>query len=289
MTKTAFTICEGSAPRDGQPRVRLQEIGAQAARVVHELKVPLSMIDGSLQSLEQHASAATQYMRMATAPESDVEGLAARRTALDLEYLSEQAPALFDICRDGVRRLHVLIEQLGDYARGVQPTVPRTIIKLGDLLREATVMAACGRAVLPTIHAELGVEQVYGDAHALSRAFINLIANAFDAVADVGSACVWLTMVSIEPRFANRPAVEVQVRDNGPGVPSGMEARIFRPFVSTKSGRSGLGLGLAIAKTIVEQHGGTITLSVHRTAFEADRQLERGAEFVVRLPAIVEP
>jgi signal transduction histidine kinase len=72
--------------------------------------------------------------------------------------------------------------------------------------------------------------------------------------------------------------VFVSVADNGHGLPSGDTERIFEPFFSTKE--TGLGLGLAICRRIVESHGGWI---------EATNRPEGGAQFLVFLPASAAP
>jgi len=75
-------------------------------------------------------------------------------------------------------------------------------------------------------------------------------------------------------RSAVRAAdVEVSVCDTGPGLPAEVMATLFTPFVTTKT--NGLGVGLTIARTIVEAHGGTI---------DARENLDEGATFTVTLP-----
>ena len=288
ITRPVLRAYEGFGSPEGEQQHRLQEIGAQAARVAHELKVPLSLIDGGLQMLEECTLGAAQQARMAAVPLDGTES-ASFPAEFDLSSPSQQAPALLNICRNGVRRLHLLVEQLEDYTRDVQRTVPHALVDLGGLLREAIALAACGRAALPPVHVDVGTTgPVCGDTHALSRVFINLIGNAFEAVADTVDPHVWVTLGIVEPGSASNATAVVHVCDNGPGVPAGMEAHIFRPFVTTKSGHSGLGLGLAIAKSIVEQSGGTLALVAPGGAAQGDAETQRGADFVVRLPVVLE-
>jgi signal transduction histidine kinase len=118
-----------------------------------------------------------------------------------------------------------------------------------------------------TIDFESGVEvlRLRFDAKLLPRAFRNLIENALRASAGGGK-------VEVRVQQVGRSAL-VSVLDSGPGVPAELLARIFDPYFSTHD--TGTGLGLPIARRIVEEHGGTIT---------AQNRPERGLEATVALP-----
>ena len=111
---------------------------------------------------------------------------------------------------------------------------------------------------------------ISGDQVLLQQVFVNLMMNAMDAMAETPPARRHVTITS-EVRAAD---VEVSVRDTGPGLPADIIGTLFTPFVTTKS--HGLGIGLTIARTIVDAHGGTI---------EARNNPEGGATFTVTLRA----
>lgn len=112
------------------------------------------------------------------------------------------------------------------------------------------------------------IPPIPADPHALHQALMNLLTNASEAVPDKSG------VITVRAKYLPRGAVEVHVSDNGPGVPAELQERVFEPFVSTK-GQRGTGLGLAVARKIVRQHGGDITL--HST-------LGAGATFTFALP-----
>jgi signal transduction histidine kinase len=106
----------------------------------------------------------------------------------------------------------------------------------------------------------------------LEQVMINLITNAAHAVegANGGTGTVWVRTAVIDDA-----RVAVIVADSGPGVPEAERTRIFEPFFTTKVDGKGTGLGLPIAKNIVEQHQGAIAV---------DQAAEGGARFTVTLP-----
>jgi signal transduction histidine kinase len=258
---------------------KLSDIGARVARVVHELNVPLSLIIGSLQTLDQYATASMHYIRATERQPRQGKALRRLRAELDLDYLVGHAPELLEICREGTRRLTHVIQQLKVYARDSTERDVPVCVDLRKVLRDAISLAGCGRDVVPNVECDLGdFARVAGSAESLAQAFVNVLGNAFDAVATVVEPTVWVSGCTDWPRAASvqrRGWVEVRIRDNGPGISDADRRRIFEPFFTTKSRRSGMGLGLAIAKEIVESHGGTIILAA---------PVSCGAEFVIRLP-----
>ena len=94
---------------------------------------------------------------------------------------------------------------------------------------------------------------INGDAVLLQQVLVNLMVNAMDAMAETPPGRRYVTIRG-EVRRAD---VEVSVRDTGPGLPADITSRLFTPFVTTKP--HGLGIGLAIVRTIVEAHGGSIS------------------------------
>jgi len=114
-------------------------------------------------------------------------------------------------------------------------------------------------------HLELDGERIHEMA-------LNLILNAIDVVDSAGG------LVSIETKYdPERHIVSLAVTDNGPGISDEMKEKVFTPFESDKK-KFGTGLGMAIAKQIVDQHKGVI---------EIETQLRRGTTFTVSLPALI--
>jgi signal transduction histidine kinase len=115
------------------------------------------------------------------------------------------------------------------------------------------------------------VAPLRADAEALRKLLENLIANALDALRDASVNAPCITIAAGENLAGTE--VWIAVRDNGPGVPESAREQLFRPFYTSKS--RGTGLGLALARKTAERHGGTLVLSRHEGP---------GAEFLLTLP-----
>ncbi len=108
------------------------------------------------------------------------------------------------------------------------------------------------------------------DEEAIHRALLNLVSNALDAVDDAEQPCVQVRLL----RETDGPWVRLEVQDNGVGIPPDKLADIFRPFVSSKGAR-GTGLGLAVSRKILREHGGDILVT---------STPGQGSTFALRLP-----
>jgi signal transduction histidine kinase len=112
------------------------------------------------------------------------------------------------------------------------------------------------------------------DPFRLGQVFRNVLENALAACPDP----VWVRVTCRDATLAGRPAVQVAVRDNGPGFAAEQRPHLFEPFHTTKV--KGTGLGLAIVKRIVEAHGGQVAAGPPG----ADAPHSEGAEIVITLP-----
>jgi signal transduction histidine kinase len=108
---------------------------------------------------------------------------------------------------------------------------------------------------------------IHGDANQLEQVLLNLTMNAMQALGSGGQVRTVL-------QASERDGISITVEDDGPGIDPEALAGIFHPFFTTKP--NGTGLGLAVAKRIVEDHGGSLST----------QERETGATFQVLLPAL---
>jgi signal transduction histidine kinase len=209
-----------------QDSLRLAAAGEMAAALAHELNQPLT-------ALASYGRAA----KLLAAVGED------RRAQLEqtLERMVAEANRAGDI----VRRLRDFLRSGATHLAPVAPA---------DLLARAAVAAAAragGTRIRNRAAADL--PPVYADAQEIDIVLRNLIANALDAVAALSpeDRVVELDAVPEGARF-----VRFSVRDAGPGVPADVLEHLFEPFASSKT--TGMGMGLAISRAIIEAHGGAL-------------------------------
>ncbi|MFL6278980.1 MAG: two-component system sensor histidine kinase NtrB, partial [Vicinamibacterales bacterium] len=185
--------------------------------------------------------------------------------------LKRQLPAsqdaqniLSDIIKEAKMANAIVLEVL-DFVRPIRLQVER--ISLSDVVRDAISMAEShvprGEVRVEVVLPE-HLAPIQGDPHQLRQLFTNLFTNAFEAMT---TGVVRLVAQQLpaeeEPTVGSEthavPMIQVEVADNGPGVPADVMDRIFSPFFTTKP--QGSGLGLAIVRKIVDAHDGRIDVS----------------------------
>ncbi len=149
---------------------------------------------------------------------------------------------------------------------------PVDIREVVDVSLDVTRYSLRAADVDITTTVEERLPRVLADADQLVQVLTNLVVNAEHALLEVAPP----RRLEISAR-ARGPRVELEVRDNGPGVPADARSRVFDPFYTSKEAGEGTGMGLALCHRVVEAHGGTIELAPASGA---------GTCFRVSLPAL---
>jgi signal transduction histidine kinase len=169
------------------------------------------------------------------------------------------------------RKIYDLVMDMLSYSKEREPAVEPTV--LNQVVSEVLDLMQ-GRAREGGIKLESSLDEglpvVALDPEGIHRALLNVVGNAFDAVEGRPSPQVTVGTRS-DPEAG---WVRILVLDNGVGIPSQKIADIFKPFVSTK-GAKGTGLGLAVSRKILREHGGDILVQ---------SQPGKGSKFILRLP-----
>src|SRR5882757_5930052 len=227
-------------------RNRVALMGEMTASFAHELNQPLTAI-------ANNASAARRFLE---------------RGNIDVELLRE---LLQSMVADSQRA--------GEVMRGIRSLVRKeptahTLLNLNAIITDTVRLVSSdvlNRESVVTTELDPNVPGVQGTLVQIQQVLLNLIINALDAMETLPPA---ERRVIVSARSDKGDVAEFTVRDFGSGLPKGRPDKVFDHFFSTK--QKGMGMGLAIVRSIIEAHGGTIS---------GENAPDRGARLVVRLPA----
>ena len=238
LARTFNNMCASirQAREDLIQQERLSTIGRLSASMVHDLRNPLAAIYGGAEMLV----------------DTDLPPSHVKRLAGNIYRAS--------------RRIQELLQDLLNVSRGRTQAVE--MCRLREVAAAACeTLATTAEAQAVQVALEIPPEiELPLERSRMERAFVNLIGNALEAMPDGGAV-----RISAEVRDG---AAVVHVADNGPGIAPEIRSRLFQPFV-TAGKRNGMGLGLALTRQTVTEHGGEMWV---------ESELGRGARFSFRLP-----
>jgi PAS domain S-box-containing protein len=229
MAKDITDVQEAEeARRKLQKASRLGMIGELAASIAHEVNQPLGAI-------LSNADAATMLMELPDPP------------------LDEIREILSDIRRDDMRASEVIRHVRSMVARGESQMMPLHPGELADGVA-AMVRHDCKRRSI-SLKCDIAdnLPDICGEKVRIEQVMLNLLLNAMDTLKEVEQDKRDILM---RVALSKDDMVDISVTDSGPGIPPDLMERIFENFFSTKS--EGMGLGLALSRSIAESHGGKL-------------------------------
>jgi signal transduction histidine kinase len=190
------------------------------------------------------------------------------------ELPAEQREAFLDLIESETTRLADLVADVLDTSRIEAGTFPYAFerVDVDELVRETTAVVALGQdEVRLTTHVSATLPQVRGDRERLRQLLVNLLSNAVKYTHSGDEIEV--------SAAAENGTVAVRVTDHGPGIAPEQHCLVFEKFGRVSEGaatKPGAGLGLFIARSIAEAHGGTL---------DVESDVDEGAVFTLTLPA----
>ncbi len=238
LASTFNKMCESlqAARSELIRRERIATIGRLASSIVHDLRNPLAAIYGGSEML------------------------------VDTQPTADQTRRIAENIYRASRRIQELLDDLVRVTRG--KTSMEEHCNLRQLVREALLTlepAAHGQSVKIEVDIDAGID-VLADRPRIEGVFVNLVQNALDVMPKGGEVKI---SAAVEGSFAM-----VEVADTGPGIADEVRSQLFQPFVSHGK-KNGLGLGLALARQTLLDHGGDL--------WAAPDEGE-GARFILRIP-----
>lgn len=254
---------------------KMASIGMLTAGIAHEIKNPLNFINNFSETTIEILDELKEALKKNT-PVSEEK--------LINELIEEISMNCQKIAEHGKRAESIIKNMLIQSGNHEQEAIPSDI---NALLEEYLNLAYHGmRAQNNSFNAKLekqfdtAIEKIILSPQSVGRVFLNIINNALYAANEKGKECLekgieFMPTVTIKTE-QDKDNVIIHIKDNGNGIPEKLQKKIFEPFFTTKPAGLGTGLGLPIChKTIVEEHGGNLTIRSQPGAY---------SEFIICIP-----
>jgi len=247
---------------------KLLTIGELASGIAHEINNPLGYVNSNVDTLKNYLDGIIPVLEKLVPGNGgpDFDGALAAMQAINLDYIAADLPECIEETREGIGRVLTIISDLKALAR--EDSVEMDTLDIHKVLEGAV------NIVWNQIKHKAQLVREYTDAPAiacypsqLGQVFLNLLHNAVQAIESNGRIVL---------RTGKRNGfVFVEVEDNGSGMDKEVARQVFEPFYTTKPRGIGTGMGLNIARKIIERHHGRISLQSEKG---------KGTTFRVELP-----
>ena len=216
---------------------KMASLGELVAGIAHEINNPLAFAASHLDTALKNLNRAADSLQPSSSPQAKPHWDKALSRLVEMDV--------------GLKRIRELVVKLRTFSRldgdergvaNVNECVESVVTILGHRLTD-------GVHVVQALRAPERLECYPG---LLNQALMNLVANSLDAIA--GEGTVTIASEAVDGDYV------ITVSDTGPGIPAALRSRIFEPFFTTKPVGSGTGLGLSITHSIVEKHGGKLSV-----------------------------
>jgi signal transduction histidine kinase len=258
---------------------KMSALGQLVAGIAHEINNPVNFIYGNLQPSESYVKSLLSLLELYQQeyPESN-SLIEAKAEEIELDFIREDLIKILQSMKVGSERIKQIILSLRNFSRLDESDMKAVDLHTGI---ESTLLILQNRLQGNNNQSKIEVIKEYGKlpdvtcyASEMNQVFMSVISNAIDALKQ-GIKTNKNPWIRIQTEVIEKEWVRVAIADNGCGISTSIQERIFEPFFSTKPVGSGTGLGLSVSYAIIKKHGGQL---ICKSTFG------KGTIFVIEIP-----
>ena len=267
---------------------KMSALGNLVAGVAHEINNPLGFLNGSISNATDNVEDLLEHIKLYQQEcSSPTNTITQHAEDIDLEYLSEDLPKIFESMRKATYRIQSISNSLRTFSRGDTQCKVNADLNEGIentlLILKYRLKANEKRPAIEVITHYGDLPQVECFPGQLNQVFMNILANAIDALSESNKELSYKEIENNPNRITIKTYLEgnrvkISIADNGKGMSEEVKQKIFDHLFTTKKVGKGTGLGLSIARQIIiEKHGGNL---------EVSSEIGKGTEFLITIPVL---
>ena len=266
---------------------KMSSLGQLVAGVAHEINNPIKFIQANLQPIKDYTrhllTMIRLYQKCYPTPNDDVQEKA---NAVDLDFIQGDLPQILSSIEMGTNRIQDIVLSLRNFSRldeadckvvdiheGIESTLHILQHRLNHQAEQVKIQIIKDYESLPPVECYAGQ---------LNQVFMNILSNAIDAIEELNIQRTDQEIeanpskITIKTSVANATWINIEISDNGGGIPDSVKPHIFNPFFTTKPVGKGTGMGMSISyKIITEKHQGHL---------DFDSSSSEGTSFIIQIP-----
>ncbi len=257
---------------------KMASLGQLTAGIAHEINNPINFVSSNISPLKRDMKDLLEILDVyrekgeAEFSEDSKKELSELEEDLEFDYLVEEIGLLLQGMDDGARRTVEIVKGLRLFSRVDEQDVKK--VDIHDGINSTLILLNNSMGGNIQIKKEYGrLPMVECLAGKINQVFMNIISNAIQALQENAGRDSPPT-ITIRTT-SNEDEVQIEIEDNGPGMPVHVKERIFEPFFTTKAVGKGTGLGLSIVYKIIENHHGHLDVVTEEN---------KGTTFIIKLP-----